>query len=58
VQVPQGKEMTFSELEINAFTRENERLKQDLVADVDKADLERRGRQEALLEEIQSRMTD
>ena len=58
VQVPHGKEMTFSELEINAFTRENERLKQDLVADVDKADLERRERQEALLEEIKSRITD
>lgn len=55
VHVRRGEEKTFSDLEVNAFTRENDRLKQALKAGVDKDDLERRGRQEALLEEIQSR---
>ena len=55
VHVPQGQERQFSDPEINAFDRENERMKQDLMAGVDKDDLERRGLQEALLKEIQAR---
>jgi hypothetical protein len=58
VHVLKGKEMTFSDLEINEFTRENEHLKQKLLMSVDKDDLERRGRQESLLDEIESRAGD
>jgi hypothetical protein len=55
VHVPKGEEMKFSDLEITAFTRENERLKLKLLESVDKDDLERRGVQDSLLAEIRSR---
>jgi LPS sulfotransferase NodH len=55
VHVKKGKEMTFSDLDIYEFTRENEDLKQKILKGADKYDLERRRRQELLLVEIVSR---
>ncbi|MCU7920796.1 MAG: sulfotransferase [Candidatus Thiodiazotropha sp. (ex Dulcina madagascariensis)] len=55
VYVPSGEELALSDLEIEAFNEENERLKQELMSRVDKEDLERRDRQAGLLSEIKSR---
>ncbi len=56
VHVPRGEELTFSEQEIDQFSLENERIKRQLLSQVDKEDLMRRERQESLLLEIKARL--
>ncbi|MCG8487356.1 MAG: sulfotransferase [Chromatiales bacterium] len=58
VHLSKGEEIAFSEQQIQTFKQENERLKLALKEKVDKDDLQRRERQEALLEEIRTRSSD
>lgn len=51
----QDRVLRFSADELNHFDAENKRLKEETKRKVDPADLERRGRQEKLLQEIAAR---
>ena len=53
--VMQGEELKLTEADIEEFNRENKRLKDSVFASVDKEDMERRNRQEQLLNEIKQR---
>jgi len=55
VHVPRGKEMVFSQANLHWFDAENQRLKQETLKRVDAGDLERRDRQESLIQEIRAR---
>lgn len=53
--VKQGEELKLTKADIEKFNMENKRLKESLFASVDKEDMERRNRQEQLLNEIKQR---
>lgn len=53
--VKQGEELKLAKADIDKFNRENKRLKDTVLASVDKEDMERRNRQEQLLKEIKQR---
>lgn len=53
--IDKGKELVFSENDVDRFVSENARMKKELMANVDKDDKERREKQSKLLEEIKSR---
>lgn len=53
--IMQGQELKFSKTDIEKFNTENRLLKESVFAGVDKEDLDRRNRQEQLLNEIKQR---
>ncbi len=53
--VQPGKEIAFTSEQLQAFTRENDRLKEAVLDAVDPADRERRDKQASLLKEIRER---
>ncbi len=53
--VMQGQELKLSKTDIEKFNAENRRLKDSVFAGVDKEDMDRRNRQEQLLNEIKQR---
>lgn len=55
IHVPRGKEMVFSQANLRWFDDENRRLKEETLKRVDARDLERRDRQEGLIQEIRAR---
>ena len=53
--LPKGREMSFSESDLDRFNRENQELKRKTMASVDPEDLKRRNMQDDLLAQIKSR---
>ena len=53
--IKKGKELKFSEMDLQHFFNENKRLKAISLENTDKGDLERRNRQTGILKEIKSR---
>jgi len=53
--VMQGEELKLTDADIEKYNMENKRLKESSFASVDKEDMERRNRQEQLLNEIKQR---
>lgn len=53
--VKPGQERCYTVDEITGFDKENERLKREVMAEIDKEDLKRRNRQDSLLQSIKTR---